>query len=305
MTQDVLDLLVPNQPSRAGLRDRVLLLRSVENFIGLDQEALALLAEHARSRAYKKGDVIVTEGTAPESIHIVVDGQVTLTRKRSPLVMKSGGGFGLLSVISDAPSRRVVADVDTRTLEIPAKTFKVAIEENFSLLRNALRMMGTTLSRDRGSLPANPNDPPTVELGVRFDRPKTLAERLVELRVGPFATMNLDALVDLARRMVECRVPAGHLFWSVDDPSGHSLHIDYGRVRCTAADGRHVDVGSNFTLGVMDVWAAQPRSYAARAETDVIGYVVADRDFLIIMEMHVQVGLELLRSLARQMVMND
>jgi hypothetical protein len=64
----------------------------------------------------------------------------------------------------------------------------------------------------------------------------------------------------------------------VDDPSSHSLHIDYGRVRRTAADGRHVDVGSNFDLGAMDIFAAQPRSYEARAETEVIGYVVAEED---------------------------
>jgi CRP-like cAMP-binding protein len=305
MTQDVLDLVARTEPSRVGLRDRVLLLRSVENFIGLDEEGLTLLAEHARSRQYRKGDVIVVEGQPPESAHIIVEGQVTLSRKTTPLVMKVGGGFGVLAIIAGAPTRRVVADVDTRTLEIPAAAFNVAMEENFSLLRNALRMMGHTLLRARGSLPADPRHPPEVNLGVHFDRTKTLAQRLVELRVGPFATMNVDALVDLARRMVECRVPAGHVFWSVDDPSTHSLHIDYGRVRCTAADGSHMDVGSNFTLGVMDVWAAQPRSYEARAETDVIGYRVSYEDFFVILEMHVQVGLELLRGVARSMIEND
>jgi len=111
--------------------------------------------------------------------------------------------------------------------------------------------------------------------------------------------------VDVTRRMVECRVPAGHVFWSVDDPSTHSVAIDYGRVRCTAADGRHVDVGSGFSLGVMDFWAAQPRSYEARAETEVTGYVVASEDFLVVMEMHLREGLALLRNVAHGVLAND
>lgn len=203
------------------------------------------------------------------------------------------------------PSRIGLAAVDTQTLEIPVAAFRVAMEENFSLLRNALRMIGLTLLKARGSLPADPASPPSVDPGVYFERPKTLAERLVELRQGPFESMNLDALVDLSRRMVECRFPAGHLFWAVGDPSNYSFHVDYGRVRCTARDGSTMDVGNNFTLGVMDVWASHPRSYEARAETDVIGYRVSYEDFSIILEMHPQVGLELLRTLARVMVEND
>jgi len=305
MTQDALDLLMPPEPSRAGLRNRVLLLRSVENFLGLDEDAITRLAEHARHRAYRKGDVITVEGATQESIHIVVEGEVSVIRKKGVQTMAVGGGFGVLSAMASAKARRAVAAVDTRTLEIPVTAFRVALEENFSLLRNALRMIGHTLVRARGSLPADPAHPPSVDPGVYFERPKTLTERLVELRQGPFETMNLDALVDLSRRMVECRFPAGHLLWSVGDPSTHSFHVDYGRVRCTAGDGSTMDVGANFTLGVMDVWASHPRSYAARAETDIIGYRVSYEDFSIILEMHPEVGLELLRGLARGMLEND
>jgi CRP-like cAMP-binding protein len=305
MSQELLDLVVRSEPSRAGLRDRVLLLRAVENFTGLDEDGLTLLAEHARSRAFRKGEVIMEAGGPARSIHIIVEGQVTLTRKRSPLVMRDGSSFGVLSVIAGAPTARVVADVDTRTLEIPAAAFNIAIEENFSMLRNALRQIGLTLLRARGRLPADPRNAPAVNIGTYFPRTKTLAQRLMELRTGPYATMNLDALVDLARRMVEWRVPAGHVFWSVDEPSNFALHVDYGRVRCTAADGSSMDVGSNFTLGVMDSWASTPRSYAARAETDLIGYRIADEDFFSIMEMHNEVGLDMLRNIARDIVDND
>lgn len=305
MTQDAFDFFVPTEPSRIGLRDRVLLLRSVENFVGLDEDAITRLAEHARHRAYRKGDVITEEGAEQESIHIVVAGEVSLVQKNSVQTMSPGGGFGVLAAMAGAKSRRAVAAADTRTLEVPVPAFRVAMEENFSLLRNAMRLMARTILPKRGRLPADPAQPPSVDPGVRYERPKTLAERLVELREGPFESMNLDALIDMARRMIECRYPAGHDFWAAGDPSTYWFHVDYGRVHCTAADGSAMDVGSNFTLGVMDVFASQPRSYAARAETDIIGYRIAYEDFAIILEMHPQVGLELLRSLSRALLESD
>lgn len=304
MTQGALDLLV-TAPLRSSLRDRVLVLRSVENFFGLDEEALTLLAEQARARLYKAGDVLAAPGAPPESIHVIVEGQVTIARKKSPLVMRGGGGVGVLAVLAGAPTRGAVADVDTRTLEIPVAAFLIALEENFSILRNSLRMMGQTILQSRGSLPADPKHPPEIEVGIRYARPKTLAERLVELRQGFWTKLNLDAVIDLARIMVEVRVPAGHVFWSVGDAATSSLHIDYGRVRCTAADGSSMIIGANFTLGVMDVLAAKPHSYGAVAETEIIGHVMNREDFLVILEMHAQVGLELVRSLARDMIDTD
>jgi CRP-like cAMP-binding protein len=113
--------------------------------------------------------------------------------------------------------------------------------------------------------------------------------------------MNVEALIDLARHMVEVRYPAGHLLWSAGDLSTHALHVDYGRIRCTAPDGRYVDIGNDFTIGVMDVWGRK-RAYEVRALTPVIGFRIAFESFLTLLESHVEVGLEILRGFARDLV---
>ena len=80
---------------RASIRDRILVLRSFENFAGLDNEALTLIAEHARARVFRKGDVICEEGEAPRWLQLVVEGQLTVTRRSgASLVVPSGHGFG-------------------------------------------------------------------------------------------------------------------------------------------------------------------------------------------------------------------
>ena len=50
----------------------------------------------------------------------------------------------------------------------------------------------------------------------------------------------------------------------------------------------------------MDVWSTQPRVYTARAETPVVAYRIDYEDFLVILEMHGQVGRDILRGMARQ-----
>jgi CRP-like cAMP-binding protein len=97
-------------------------------------------------------------------------------------------------------------------------------------------------------------------------------------------------------------VAKGQVIWAVGDASTYAFHVDYGRVRCTSSDGRHVAVGRGFTIGVLDVWASEERAYEARAETELIGFHVDFEDFLTLLETHVEVGIDILRSLAQSVL---
>ena len=235
------------------IRDRLLLLRSLEEFGGLDDEGLLLLVENARERAYSAGEYVLRAGDEPTVIHVVIDGEIVVKRAGLPdLVIPQRRAFGLIAVMAEARNQDAIAAVDTRVLEIPVKGYRAALEENFSLMRNALRFLGALLSKMRQGLPADPKRPPKDDIGVYYEHPRTLVEQLIELRKGPFVHMNIDALVDLARRMAEVRVPAGHVFWRAGALCTYALHVEYGRVRCTAPNGASVDVASDFTIGTMD-----------------------------------------------------
>ena len=250
--------------------------------------------------------MISNAGDTPQAITIVMAGRVTLTREgRSELVIERGGGFGLLTVMAESVSARAVAIAETVVLEIPAAAFRAALEENFSLLRQALRTMSASLFAARGRLPADPTKPLNPELGEFFEKPRSLVENLLALRKGAFVDMDIDALVDLTRRMVEVRVPAGHVFWAAGEPATYALHVEYGRVRCTVPEGPHVDVGHDYTIGVMDVWSGESRGYEARAETQTIAYQIEYEDFLAVTELHVSVGLDMLREMTREYLAHE
>jgi CRP-like cAMP-binding protein len=288
--------------SEHGLRERLLVLRSIDLFDGLDDRALLLLSEHARTARYRDGETISEPDQAADAVYVVTAGEVVLTRAERELKFEAGTALGAMALLARKPLGLARAAGETRTLEIPAAVFEAAIDESFSLLRSALRVAGAAVLRARGNLPADPEAQRKIEVGTFHEQPRSLVERLIELRAGPFGYMNLDALVDLARHMREVRLPAGHVLWSVGDPSTHAFHLDYGRVRCTAADTRHVDVGRGFTIGVLDIWGSEGRVYEARAETDLIGFRVDFESFLALLETHVEVGIDILRGFAQSLI---
>jgi CRP-like cAMP-binding protein len=300
VTQAALSNFVPPQ---GRLRDRLLALRSQPIFAPVDDDGLLLVAEHARSTTYRDGEIVVPEGEPQQGIFVVTEGSLLISQQGRPLVtVNAGTAFGTIALLARKPSALAVAGGETRTIEVPGPAFEGALDANHSLLRGALAVTGAELLKVRGNLPIDPSIPRELDEGPYYLEPKSMVERLLQLRSGPFGYMNLEALIDLARQMIEVRYPAGHLLWSAGDLSTHSLHIDHGRVRCTAPDGRHVDVARGFNIGVMDVWGARQRAYDARTETSVIGHRIAFESFLTLLESHVEVGLEVLRGFARALL---
>jgi CRP-like cAMP-binding protein len=287
-------------PPREGLRARLLLLRALPVCEGLDDEGLIRLAEHARNVSYHEGDVITREGEPATSIHVLVEGEVQLFQnERRVGVFKTGAAFGALHVLAREPSVLAIASEFTRTIELPAAAFETLLDENYSLLRSLLGIAGAAALAARGNLPVDQKASRVIDEGEYYERPRSLVERLILVRSGSFAGMNLEALIDLARHMQEVRLPAGQLLWSAGDIADHSLHVNYGRLRCTAPDGQHVIIGSDFTLGVLDVWGSRRRAYSVVSETPVILARIDYEHFLTLLESHVEVGVEILRSFAR------
>lgn len=296
-------LLNLSQGTRVSLRDRVLLLRSQSTFDGLDDDGLRLLAEHGRTAAYRDGQVVTAEGEPPRLVFAVVEGEIVVSRKGKVVTVRGAGdAFGALPILAREPSMLATARGETRTLELPAAAFESALIENHSLLRNTMRVLGASILSMRASLPADPAAPRVVDEGTYDPRPRTLVQRLLQLRQSPFGHLNLEALVDFARHMTEVRYPAGHRIWSAGEASDYSLHVDAGRVRCTTPDGSSVAVGSGFTFGVLDVWGTRRRAYEARTETPVIAARIDFDRLLTLLEIHPEVGLEMLRGFARDLI---
>jgi len=286
-----------------SLRDRTLLLRSLPAFGSLEDDTLSLLAEHMRLRRFAQGEMLLRVGEPIHHVYIVMEGRVRWSRKGQevPSVAVRQEVVGWLTLMArDPDGLDAVVESVALVIELPTEMLEHALEEDFAIVRNMLRMGADSLVSLRGELPSRPDRRPPVELGVLRERRRTLAERLIDMRTVPlFKRGNVEALIALTRYTEELDVEPGHVFWNVGDPARFWVVVEYGRIHCENAKSESMDVGSNFVIGIMDAIAQRPHSYSARAETRVIGNRIELESFLAVMESHFELARDFLSFLAR------
>jgi CRP-like cAMP-binding protein len=298
--------LLGEKPELRGVRDRVLQLRALPGLSALDEDALVLLAEDAKVRFFEREERLLRGDRPVDRVHLVTRGRVRVERAGALVGEVTEGEVGLLSVLAgDAAPVEATALEPTATLELPADAVHRNLQESFAITRNTMRQLARQLLERRGHLPASPDRAVDagVDLGIWRTRALTMVEKLLLLRATPFGRLaNLDAAAEMARAMVEVRLHEGELLWDLGDPATSWIRVEYGRVRCTAADGRSVDVGAGFVLGILDGWGDLPRSYRAVAGSELIVQRMDLAAQLALLETHTTVAAQATRFLAKSLL---
>ena len=270
-------------PVRA-VRDRLLILKSLPTLAGIGDEGLMVLAEHTRWRRFARGEVLLSELEAVESVHFLFAGSARITKEgEERAVIEAPGGIGFLAVLGGSfKTYTATAREPSTTLELPVRVVIGALHEHHDFLRNSLRLTANRLLAMRSSLPADPDNPPEIEQGEWRDQPLTLVQRMIGLRRDSlFASANIDAVIAMARLVREERFEAGTMVWRIGELPTFSLRIACGVIRCTSPDERTVDVGANYTVGGMEVFGDRPRAFSVETLTPVIAMRVERDDFLV------------------------
>ena len=181
-----------------SVRDRMLLLRTLSAFAGLEDEALSLLAEHVRVRRCRAGEVLLKLGEPIHHVYVVLEGQVRWQRKgHVAAVAERSLVVGWLTLMArDPDGMDAAALIDALVLELPSEMLETALEEDFGLVRNSIKLGADALVAARAGLPAPLDKPPAVEMGVLRPQRRTLVERLIDMRAVPlFARTNVEALI--------------------------------------------------------------------------------------------------------------
>lgn len=286
----------------AGLRTRVLALRSMPFLSNRHSGELTALAHHARVRTWAAGEVMVRAGAAADAVLLITRGEAAYVADGRVLQRYDApGSVGLLPLLSGmAVPFDVRAQTDVTALAIPDEAMLAFFEDSFASVEQALRGLAHALLERRGRLPCDPDNPPEAHTGVYPTRPIDFVDRLLKLSSLPFfSSVNLDALAELARRQEEVRFSAGDVIWAIGDRSDAGLRVEYGIVRCEGPTGA-VDIGSDYALGLFDTLARVPRAYALRATTDVVALTMSPEAIYGVIEEHFELGRGLLAAIATQ-----
>jgi CRP-like cAMP-binding protein len=285
-----------------GVRDNLLLLRSLPAFTPIEDAALALLAEHARVRRVREGERILNPAAPIDRVYVVIEGEVRWTRGDRPAkVAGRHDVVGWIALMAREEGVEAIAKTEAIVLELPAETLERALEDHFPIVRNTMRLGAQSLVRARGNLPVAKDAAPPAEPGVRRDAPRGLVERVMGMRTAPiFKRASVEAVIALARSWTSVRAAPGDVLWRIGEESLHWVIIDYGVVTATSKDGDSVDVGSGFVLGILDSIARLPRSYEARAATEIVASRIELEGFLGVLETHFDLARDFIAYLAQE-----
>lgn len=109
--------------------EKVLLLQDVDIFEHTSTEDLSHIAAIAEEIEFQTGDVIYKEDEIPDSMYVVIEGKVRLTRGgKEVMVAKNMDAFGTWALFDDEPR------VATATALEPSQILRLDKEEFIDLL---------------------------------------------------------------------------------------------------------------------------------------------------------------------------
>jgi len=124
-------------------------LRRFELFENLGDDELSLIAKETAARAYAAGDVVCEEGSASDSMFLIDQGAVDVSKQGVSLAeLRPGDYFGEMSLITGTPRNATVTTLEPSVLlEISAPVFHVIIERSRKATRNLLMTFDSRLRR--------------------------------------------------------------------------------------------------------------------------------------------------------------
>ena len=252
-----------------GSLERVHWLKTSSAFREIPPADLAVVAQHATERLFRRRSALSVKGEPVSSVRLVVEGRVRVTRDGEPTYITPGETLGVLEVCADDDELEAVAETETLTLSVSGDVFLDLLEDNFAIFHQLLRRICAMRIEQGGDLFADAHAGDVSRYSsIPRARELDLVERIMFLRrCFPFARGRLSALAELSHHVTEVHFEPRAPIWEEGDPSGHLLMVVRGGIACTPPGAREpFRYGPEGATGTLEAVASQPRWFSARAE---------------------------------------
>jgi CRP-like cAMP-binding protein len=275
---------------------RMLTLRQFPGFADADLGELATIAENLVERTYIPGATVATPASRVPAIHLVIDGRLEGASSRNAWGPRSAVG-ALEAIAGRAMTDRVVATKETRTLQLATADFAEILEDNYSVLSSARRMLARRLLALDTALVMRPR-----ALVDDFVEPLGMVERLLILRAQlPFARAKLQALSTLAQAAEELRFPARTTIFEAGEDANGVLVILDGLAKLRRVNGPDL-VMAGAAIGALETLAELPLSSAIESVTPLRVLRLPGAALFDVMEDHTDFAISLVGRLAAELL---
>jgi CRP-like cAMP-binding protein len=145
---------------KPDIQERVRFLRSVSFFLSLSEKEISEIAIWSSRISYKKGDVIVREGSPGKGLYILISGRADVSVKmgeqeRIVGTLSPQDVFGEMSLIEETPrTSNVIAAQETECLYLDAHIIREKMASHpdvmINLLKTLCRRLRATVRELRG-----------------------------------------------------------------------------------------------------------------------------------------------------------
>lgn len=210
------------------MSDQTSLIALIERaFQGLDQEAAQMLERVAVAKSYPAETVLCREGDVADTLFIIVDGRVAVTRDLEGVdedfvlgYMSSGQFFGEMGLITEETRAATVTTMlPTKVLEITKEDFERTFQASPAMARSILNtMIGIIRETDKRAI---------EDLEQRYQELAKAYEDLEAAQADRIARAALEAQMEVAakaqRSLLPTRLPTvkGYQFAAQFEPARH------------------------------------------------------------------------------------
>ena len=213
-------------------------LARTDLFADADFAALETIVTASRRLEMVRGDVLFTEGDAPDSLHVVLSGRIAIVmsaesdnRECVVALMDAGDLFGELGLLDDGPRSATARALEqTVVLEIPYGPVRELFGREPQLVWNAARMLASRLRVMDGVLADS----------VFLDVTGRTAKRLIEMSGGadeftlPVTQEELAGMVGASRERVNKAIASFVRLGWIDQHERHYRIIQRDRLELRA-----------------------------------------------------------------------
>jgi CRP-like cAMP-binding protein len=289
---------MPADTPRLAPVERLLMLLAIAEFQTLTPSELRRVASAAKLVKHAAG-VVLGDPRDPPAIQIVVQGMVE--QRSESVVRRIEPGQvvgGLPEVLSRRHATSAIALVDTLTLRLDAESLDDLLEEELGIYRAVLRGVARSwldhLPVTRG-LHSEEGLGPAKHAARELD----VVERMLLMqRTLDFGVARMDVLAELAQQAEPFTRRLGSPLFRKGDASERFLVLASGSAHCSIENESTI-VRAPVALGVLEVVGGVDCRFTATAASEVQGLDVPGALLLDLLEDYPQLGLDLLRAIAR------
>lgn len=279
---------------------KILEMRSLTIFRHAPAPVIGGAAALLQDREYRKNERVQETGALVPEILFLRDGRVLVDRPEGALELMAPAHLGLYYALSQVPSQATVTTTtDVRAFTLDVNDLFDLFEDHFPLLRSAIREVARQgLAENHGRLEMQIAFAKSRQKSIGQKVDLDLVDRLVFLRrLFGFPHVSVDAVASVARQMKIKTFAPGQRIWKRGEAAIDLTIVIQGTVECIADHERIVLEGGG-PLGGIETFAQSARWYDLVAKTETRALVTSYDAVVDMFEEHVDMGVDLLRSLS-------